>query len=530
MKPGKWMRHLTVVAIVASAATASAIAVAVVIEPKSAIEAETARVKAESDRIIYLLTMREFDKALELATKLIGTDPKDPNGYNLRGAAYAGKKDLPNARKDFEEAIKLQPNYAQALFNLAQLDIQQKDLASARNRYEAILAKDPKNVEGMVGLADIETANGRTQEALGWLQKAKAADPESITARLALGSHYLRQRDAAKAMAELSDAQRSHPDDARLLDLLGQAQSLNHQPVLALATYRRLVSTYPESAAAHYRLAIAQLDNQDPSAAAESLRTAVQLKPDYVEAVDRLVDLELAQGRSDKAFRLARDLQKAMPKSPAGLTLEGDILLRQKRYADASKVYQRAFALGPSGMLVVKLHAAESRVGSREKADARLTQWLRDHPDDVGARQYWAMQNVKAGNHKLAIEQYQQVLQKAPDNALVLSDLALLYQREKDPRALSTAERAYKLVPDASETADALGWILVERGDTAKGLELLQKAAAAAPRDAQVRYHLAVGLAKSGDKRTARKELESLLAGERAFPEREAAERMLKQL
>ena len=118
MKPGKFIRHLTVVAIVASAATASAIAVAVVIEPKSAIEAETARVKAESDRIIYLLSMREFDKALELATKLIETDPKDPNGYNLRGAAYAGKKDLPNARKDFEEAIKLQPNTTLASINV----------------------------------------------------------------------------------------------------------------------------------------------------------------------------------------------------------------------------------------------------------------------------------------------------------------------------------------------------------------------------------------------------------------------------
>ena len=530
MGSGNWMRRLTVAALLAFAATASAIAVAVVIEPQSAIEAETARAKAESNRIIDLLTRREFDKALELATKLIETDPKDPNGYNLRGTAYAGKKDLANARKDFEEAIKLEPNYAQALFNLAQLDIQQKDLASARNRYQAILAKDPKNVAAMVGLADIESANGSNQEALGWLQKAKAADPESITARLALGTYYLRQRDAPRAIAELTDAQRSHPDDARLLNLLGQAQSANRQPVLALATYGRLATMYPESAAAHYRLAIAQLDNQDPSAAAESLRKAVQLKPDYVEAIDRLADLELAQGRSDKAFRLARDLQKTMPRSPAGLTLEGDILLRQKRYADASKVYQRAFALGPSGMLVVKLHAAESRIGSREKADAKLTQWLRDHPDDVGARQYWAMQNVKAGNRKVAIEQYQEVLRKAPDNALALSDLALLYQREKDPRALSTAERAYKLVPDASETADALGWILVERGETAKGLELLQQAVAADPRDAQIRYHLAVALAKSGDKRQARKELESLLAGERAFPEREAAERMLKQL
>ena len=90
--------------------------------------------------------------------------------------------------------------------------------------------------------------------------------------------------------------------------------------------------------------------------------------------------------------------------------------------------------------------------------------------------------------------------QKQPDNVLVLNNLAWAYQQVKDPRALETAERAYKLKPDNAAVADTLGWMLVEQGNTTRGLELLQKAVAAAPKALEIRYHLAQAWVKSGDK------------------------------
>jgi cytochrome c-type biogenesis protein CcmH/NrfG len=122
------------------------------------------------------------------------------------------------------------------------------------------------------------------------------------------------------------------------------------------------------------------------------------------------------------------------------------------------------------------------------------------------------------------------VLKKNPDAPIALNNLANLYYWEKDPRALDTAERAYKLLPDSPTVADTLGWILVGQGKTPRGLDLLQKAAATDPKNPVVNYHLAAALAKSGEKVQARKILESLLSGEQKFPEREAAQLLLKQL
>ena len=110
------------------------------------------------------------------------------------------------------------------------------------------------------------------------------------------------------------------------------------------------------------------------------------------------------------------------------------------------------------------------------------------------------------------------------------NNLATLYRQEKDPRALDYFEKSYKLKPDSVAITDNLGWILVEQGKLARGLELLRKAATQAPDNPAVRYHLAVALAKSGEKDQARSELERLLASKSDFPYRDEAQALLKQL
>ena len=57
---------------------------------------------------------------------------------------------------------------------------------------------------------------------------------------------------------------------------------------------------------------------------------------------------------------------------------------------------------------------------------------------------------------------------------------------------------------------DTLGTLLVEKGDTARGIELLQKASKLAPTSPSIRLNLAKALIKAGQKDAAKKELEEL--------------------
>ena len=145
-------------------------------------------------------------------------------------------------------------------------------------------------------------------------------------------------------------------------------------------------------------------------------------------------------------------------------------------------------------------------------------------------RFYAADASLRDGNHKRAIEQYEFLLRKQPDNVVVLNNLAWAYQQTKDPRALETAERAYKLKPDSPDVADTLGWMLSEQGNTGRGAELLQKAVAAAPGAQVIRFHLAQTYLKMGDKAKARAELERIESTGTKFPQEAEAMSLLQQL
>jgi predicted Zn-dependent protease len=103
-----------------------------------------------------------------------------------------------------------------------------------------------------------------------------------------------------------------------------------------------------------------------------------------------------------------------------------------------------------------------------------------------------------AGKYVLALEQYGLVLEREPNDAVVLNNVAWTMNKLKDPSAARYAERAYALKPGDGAVADTWGQILVESGDLNRGLEILQKGVAAAPSYRELRFHLAQALAKSG--------------------------------
>ena len=122
------------------------------------------------------------------------------------------------------------------------------------------------------------------------------------------------------------------------------------------------------------------------------------------------------------------------------------------------------------------------------------------------------------------------VLEYDRHNVTVLNNVAWLYQEQGNSEGVKYAERAYELVPGRPEVIDTLGWLLVQNGDTNRGLVLLQEAATKAPHIPDIRYHMAAALEKAGRREEARKELDRLLKSNKSFPERDKAEALRVQL
>ena len=250
--------------------------------------------------------------------------------------------------------------------------------------------------------------------------------------------------------------------------------------------------------------------SRDRQKAIAALKRALELQDDLVDVQVRLLQLYVAEGRTREALAVARDIQRQRPAVPAGYRAEADILLKTRDYVEAVRVLEKGFKATSSWVLVPPLHKVLVKSGRQSDADALARKWIEANPKDVNVRTYLAQRAMESKNYELAARLFKEILSLEPDSGAALNNLAWIAGEMHDRRALEYAERANQLLPNAPPVMDTLGWLLVESGDTSRGVELLQKAVQLAPELHGIRFHLAKGLLQTNQKDAARKELEYL--------------------
>jgi tetratricopeptide (TPR) repeat protein len=228
----------------------------------------------------------------------------------------------------------------------------------------------------------------------------------------------------------------------------------------------------------------------------------------------------LKEGRKEDAEKIAKTLQKELPNSPAGLSLEGDLLASDKKWLDAAGAYRKAIAIERTPVLVMKLHNSLNEGGRKAEADVALREGLKATPNDNQLKMYAGDQVLSAQNWKAAAELYESVLTTSPNFVPAINNLAWCYFQLKDPRAVKYAEDAFAKAPQAAPVIDTLALVLLEKGDTQRAVELLKQATSLAPKAADIRLHYVQALAKSGDKAAAKSAANTLT---KDFPESAAA-------
>jgi len=473
--------------------------------------------------------LKQFDKALAAANKLVEKQPENPQVRNLLGAAYEAKKDFPKARESYAKATALDPNYVTAALNLARLDLRDGKTAEARAAYEAVLEKHPDQAVALVALAKMASDEGRAQEGVALLERAREKNPRAVQPRLILANYQLRRGNAGEALALAGEAYEIAPQLPAAALLLGRAQIANGRPDEAISTLSELAERYPDSVDTHMQLALAYGQKRDVESTRRALARVLELSPGHPLATLGMGNLALRTGKLDESMKIARQLQQSQPKSPAGFSLEGDVHMAQGNAGQAAAAYATALEKAPASATVLKLYAARTRAG-KANPTATLTDWLQAHPEDAAVRLAYASTLHQGGKRARAIAEYERVLESQPGSVLALNNLAWLYFEDGDARALDLAERAHARAPDRAEIIDTYGWLLVKNGRIEQGLSLLEKAAKRSPENGDIRYHLAAGLAEGGDKSRARRELTALLDSGKDFSEKPAAQALLKDL
>ena len=479
--------------------------------------------------VLSALRAGDVERASAAAETLAKDEPDNILYQELLGMTRFANRDLPGAEAIFKQILDKNPDLAPARRNLAQVYLAMRRNNDARQLYEAALKRNPSDVDSMIALSEISTAEGKIDEAAKYLKSAQALSANSPAAGLRLVALFESQKNWPAALSAAQDLRSSFQQDPDVASALARAQIESGDTTRGLQTYRQAVEASPKSLPLLERYAAALYANKDYAAARDVLRRALNLAPDNDQIKLQLVGVEYKASGADAALSVARSFTASDPQNPLGEILAAQVLAENGKAAEGIDLLQKTLAQKPSSRVVAAITTLQMGAGQQDQALALLQQWLDKHPDDVALLFRMAEIHVTLKKYDLALSEFERLARERSSDAVVLNNLAWIYQRNGDPRARDAAERAYRIAP-IPQIADTLGWALTQQGGADKGLTYLTEASNALPANLDVQFHLAVALDKTGKPDDARKILKKIVASDANFDSKEDAKRLLSQL
>lgn len=472
----------------------------------------------------------ESKQAVELATRLLATNPDNVTLLNLLGSAQAGTGDNAAARASFSKVLEKNPKFTPTLRNLARLDLHEGKPDQARQRLQALLKENAKDTAVLMDLARVEEAAQQPEAAIRWLEQGRGIDKDSADLQLYLGDLLLRQHLLERATRVVEEAENLVPNSLAVMDLRIRLQIAQNDPTLARATLKQMADVAGFDTGWLITIARRQVAVEAWDDALYVLSKASQGEPDRLEPRIMAFDLALARDRMTRAEEEAAAIHERWPNSVEGVQTAAELAFRRGDLTTAIAGFRRAMAIAPSTLVVTRLVLAERAAGKLQEALQDMSGWVQKHPEDLVARQAEAEIHLAQDDLPRARAAYEAILARDPEHADALNNLAFVMDRQGDKRALDYARRAQQLAPKDPDVNDTLGWVLVRNGMAEEGLSYLRDAQSRAAQSPSIRYHIAVALNALGRTDEARHEIADVLKIAGPFAERKEAEKFQQKI
>jgi putative PEP-CTERM system TPR-repeat lipoprotein len=494
----------------------------------NSLPARAGNVRRERLLVVAIAASKSPQVAQVEVEKILKAHVRDVEVLNIAASFYAQIRNFTRARELLRSAVAIDPGNAGSLLSLARVEIAAGDDAAARAALQSVLAIDASNKVARVTLAQIALRDNDAKTATEQLEAARQADAKAIEPRLLLAAQYLRERKTAQADVILRELEALSENDPALTVVTGRLYTQAGRYDEALSQFREAVRR--DSRNPSWLLEVARVLNArgDQAGARESIQKALELDPVNVAANGLMIGLELKDGSKESVrARMAR-VRKAHPDDASAAMLEGDVNLALRDAGAAARAFADSYRLQPSSAAAIRTYEART-AGHLPAASALLIEWLQREPRDHAARRVFAQSLMEQGAQAEAIAQYEQVVAGGRPGAMVLNNLAWLYQQAGDSRAEATARKAHEMAPEVGAIADTYGWILVEAGRAAEALPILERAMRDKGAGPEVRFHYGVALAKGGQQEKGRETLRKLLE-DPGFTQASEARKVLAEL
>ncbi len=437
------------------------------------------------------LKIKEFDKSIEPFMRALEKSPNNVGIYSSLGTAYMAVGNKDEAIKCYKKALELKPDDPMVYYNLGsayqvqnlhreaseylrkavEMDdedesfkvalamslVKSENFKEAADIYKKLLVYHPEKENYKYNLVTCYEALGELRTAITMLESMVYLNQKFILPAQRLASLYIKVNQPAKAKEIYDNILLKNNPNAETLHQYAVLSSSLCDTDTAERILKKVIKMNPNIARAHKDLAVIYLNKRLFDYADEEFKTAMKLSPNDFEILFEYGNFLYSISKNNEAERYYSEALELEPNNILALTFMALNKLVLNQLDEAKEYIMKALHIDHHHEYIL-FCAGRIMLARKEYEDAKryLIKAVEQNPD-IETQNALAHCYYELGDYQQALNIFNNILAKYPENISVLMNIAKCYEGLNDnDSALEYLDKLVTIFPEDEDAHDMI--------------------------------------------------------------------------
>lgn len=444
---------------------------------EEAVEKAPESVTSQATLLRAYIATNQLDKAKVAAKEWHEQSPETAAPLIYLGNIATAEGAYQEAAQYLDKASGLSDAGNEVTYSRANLLVAEGKKENAIAFIRAFIDENPADVQALALWFALAAEEGDGNAVIAHTQTQFSKNKSNLKLRLLLARMYSINGQLDNTVSLLADVEGDESSPQVFWNLKGQTLIATNNVKEATAFFDRWLSFYPQDKNAVLgKLLI--VDSQKQFKQGLALTDKVLAKRPDAQLTLLKAYFHSRLGQAKPAWDIINSTTDDVKALPFVRGIIARLHLIEKAPEQAVEHAQAAYDATPNTDNALLLVAALEMSGKKEQAFSFLEKHVGAHNNDVQSAMLLAERQIRS-DRKAAIDTYEQVLSKTPDNFVVLNNLAYLaFEDGELKRAEELAKKAVSLQRENADAVDTLAQIYIAKGDKEAALALYEQVSA----------------------------------------------------
>ena len=444
---------------------------------EEAVEKAPESVTSQATLLRAYIATNQLDKAKVAAKEWHEQSPETAAPLIYLGNIATAEGAYQEAAQYLDKASGLSDAGNEVTYSRANLLVAEGKKENAIAFIRAFIDENPADVQALALWFALAAEEGDGNAVIAHTQTQFNKNKSDLKLRLLLARMYSINGQLDNTVSLLADVEGDESSPQVFWNLKGQTLIATNNVKEATAFFDRWLSFYPQDKNAVLgKLLI--VDSQKQFKQGLALTDKVLAKRPDAQLTLLKAYFHSRLGQAKPAWDIINSTTDDVKALPFVRGIIARLHLIEKAPEQAVEHAKAAYDATPNSDNALLLVAALEMSGKKEQAFSFLEKHVGAHNNDVQSAMLLAERQIRS-DRKAAIDTYEQVLSKTPDNFVVLNNLAYLaFEDGELKRAEELAKKAVSLQRENADAVDTLAQIYTAKGDKEAALALYEQVSA----------------------------------------------------